>query len=280
MKRTTLIYKGLCFAAAVAIFTVPLLACGDDNKLCGECVTSNQWQAGIEALNQCENYTETVEMKQTRKTGDTSVSYTYKNVYKFDINNHVIFASQDYRRESTATYYNTTSNTVEYLFLCPVENEERSWIIGISNGYYDENNDFIYDDQWHIRRAKLNNFEKYDVAKSWGWSVEQFYGKDNKDYSIQQHYSDAIFNESDGSYKYVYENTKTEYATAKCYFADKILKEIIIEGKATTANYTTTTYMKGTCSNFGKTYINVPSEVKEVLDEYKATHDPYEYDYE
>ncbi len=273
MKIVKYLKKAMVMLTAVSVFAMPLIACGNDNKdnngsvggigvggkLRGERVTEQQWKDGIDALMECENYTEIIDYVDYYEHSDI--------IIKYDLQNGIIYISAPFESGEQHISYFVLYNNHRFL----IDN-----IKEISEGEYvvDEENFYLH--KWYI--TSYDNI--YDIKSSVGYYMLGMCLEDIFDYgyrdeetnqyvhnydaeSIYYKYSDAVFNTMEGSYRC--NNAWLGLRYADFYFSNGYIYAVQTEDSGGADD------MKAVCKDFGTTVIDVPTDVSAIIEEIKAT---------
>ncbi|MDE7463740.1 MAG: hypothetical protein K2M48_01820, partial [Clostridiales bacterium] len=273
---------------------MPLLACGDDDEwadLQGEWVSEREWVDGIDALLDCKNYTETIKVRVDSETLDQSYKGTVDALYKFDIDNKVMFFTLTAPKVENPNIAPTSYSTYaayEFCYAINDPNSDEPVFRDICVYRYEED-----EDGWQVRdlgTIELSNFKKNFIDSNLTYSIIYGLLDDSSVIKIKSIYSDFKYSGETGAFTHLYEREFNEppygsssiSQTTKLYFSNKRLYAVDYKSRGETKatvegkDYHIIQNQSGTdvCSDFGTTVIEVPDEVKTVLENYKATHSP------
>lgn len=265
MEKKKFLGSLLCVAAAAAMAALPLVACGGgDNgggsgSLRGERVTEQEWKDGIDELRMCKNYTETV--KTVKNT--TGIDRGYDGIYKFDLTNGIVCWEFDNSILEGKIIMIVDDNYYFRLYNYSWDGNDRSysceWYVEEAYALYDGHNQFIYacDFYW----GGFRNLE--------AWF---YYNNSYEENSMYHKYFECNFDENSGTYVRK-ENYSAEEHRLGYIFKDKSLVageyRAIRELNGKDMEY----HITMTISDVGTTVIDVPSDVTDAIDEYKAEHE-------
>ncbi|MCH5161900.1 MAG: hypothetical protein J1G38_00225 [Clostridiales bacterium] len=234
MKKSSYIGKIICAATATALCAIPLLACVDDNGN-GELSSEK-----ITAQQKEDYYMATYLAKNYT---DTSKEYgengklTAHTVIKYNIDNYLLSIDDK------------LTNRMVYWFFYPADEGrvDYYWCIIINN----------YSKQWEVTSSLMHtlNSTKRAIGKRVATTVGCAVDMD--------HISRSTYSETDKTY--IYETPQDSY---KLYFSKKHFYAYTLTRKTEPFSLTAVS------SDFGKTKVNVPAEVKKIAEDYKATHEP------